>query len=66
MRCAAAPLLQACVLHSVGAALGLGLTWTQVVYGAPLPLATATVIGFRVRSPQSSAGVSRSAMLLMQ
>ncbi|GAB2868916.1 lysylphosphatidylglycerol synthase domain-containing protein [Streptomyces deserti] len=77
---AAAPVLQASVIFSVGAALGLPLTWTQVVfaflaagtavgavpapggigpvdaavvlamvaYGAPLHLATATLIGYRV------------------
>ncbi|MFV0133021.1 lysylphosphatidylglycerol synthase transmembrane domain-containing protein [Streptomyces sp. HMX87] len=77
---AVAPVLQASVLHSVGAALGLPLTWAQVVfaflaagaavgavpapggigpvdaavvlamaaYGAPLHLATATVVGYRV------------------
>ncbi|MEH0547708.1 lysylphosphatidylglycerol synthase transmembrane domain-containing protein [Streptomyces sp. B21-105] len=77
---AAAPLLQACVVASVGTALGLPLSWSQLLfaflaastaagavpapggigpvdaalvltlagYGAPLPLATATVIGYRV------------------
>ncbi|MGW3951684.1 lysylphosphatidylglycerol synthase transmembrane domain-containing protein [Streptomyces sp. NPDC004752] len=76
---AAMPLLQACVLASVGASLGLPVPWTQVVvaylaagtavgavpapggvvvdaavvftlvaFDAPLALATATVIGFRV------------------
>ncbi|MEG3626937.1 lysylphosphatidylglycerol synthase transmembrane domain-containing protein [Streptomyces sp. C6-003] len=77
---AVAPVFQASVLYSVGAALGLPLTWTQVVfaflaagaavgavpapggigpvdaavvfamaaYGAPLHLATAAVIGYRV------------------
>ncbi|MFJ1733776.1 YbhN family protein [Streptomyces sp. NPDC088254] len=76
----AAPLLQACVLASVGTALDVPLTWPQLLfaflaastaagavpapggigpvdavlvltlagYGAPLPLATATVIGYRV------------------
>ncbi|GAB2717331.1 lysylphosphatidylglycerol synthase transmembrane domain-containing protein [Streptomyces bullii] len=78
--CAAAPVLQACVIHAVGAAVGLPLTWPQVAfaflaagtaagavpapggigpvdaamvlalaaYGAPLHLATATLIGYRV------------------
>lgn len=77
---AAFPLLQACVLASVGSALGLQLPWvhvifaylaasaavgavpapggigpvdaalvfTLVVFGAPMVLATGTVIGFRV------------------
>lgn len=77
---AVAPVLQACVLASVGASLGLPLSWAQVVFaflaagtavgavpapggigpvdaalvfamtafGAPLGLATATVIGYRV------------------
>ncbi|MEV6179551.1 lysylphosphatidylglycerol synthase domain-containing protein [Streptomyces sp. NPDC052015] len=77
---AAAPLLQACVVASVGTALGVPLSWPQLVfaflaastaagavpapggmgpidaaliltlagYGAPLSLATATVIGYRV------------------
>ncbi|MFF0225186.1 YbhN family protein [Streptomyces sp. NPDC004629] len=76
---AAMPLLQACVLASVGAALGLPVPWTHVVvaylaagtavgavpapggvavdaavvftlvaFDAPLAVATATVIGFRV------------------
>ncbi|MGW1268636.1 lysylphosphatidylglycerol synthase transmembrane domain-containing protein [Streptomyces sp. NPDC002491] len=77
---AAAPLLQACVLACVGTALGVPLSWSQLLfaflaastaagvvpapggigpidaalvltlagYGAPLPLATATVIGYRV------------------
>ena len=75
----AAPLLQACVVASVGKALGLPLSWPELLfaflaastaagavpapggigpldaalvltlagYGAPLPLATATVIGYR-------------------
>ena len=75
----AAPLLQACVVASVGKALGLPLSWAELLfaflaastaagavpapggigpldaalvltlagYGAPLPLATATVIGYR-------------------
>ncbi|MFI7504528.1 YbhN family protein [Streptomyces sp. NPDC049687] len=75
----AAPLIQACVVASVGKALGLPLTWPELLfaflaastaagavpapggigpvdaalvltlagYGAPLPLATATVIGYR-------------------
>lgn len=78
---AATPVLQASVIASVGAALGLGLTWTQVVfaflvastatgavpapggigpvdaalvftmsavYGTPVALGTATVVGYRV------------------
>jgi uncharacterized membrane protein YbhN (UPF0104 family) len=77
---AAAPLLQATVIASVGASLGLSLSWAQVTfaflaastavgavpapggigpvdaalvftlatYGAPVGLATATVIGYRV------------------
>ncbi|MDX3802933.1 lysylphosphatidylglycerol synthase transmembrane domain-containing protein [Streptomyces sp. AK04-3B] len=77
---AAAPLLQACVVACVGTALGLPLSWSQLLfaflaastaagvvpapggigpidaalvltlagYGTPLPLATATVIGYRV------------------
>ncbi|MFF3848818.1 YbhN family protein [Streptomyces sp. NPDC002328] len=76
----AAPLLQACVVASVGTALGVPLSWPQLLfaflaastaagavpapggigpvdaallltlagYGAPLHLATATVIGYRV------------------
>ena len=76
----AAPLLQACVVACVGTALGLPLSWSQLLfaflaastaagvvpapggigpidaalvltlagYGTPLPLATATVIGYRV------------------
>ncbi|MBK3629015.1 UPF0104 family protein, partial [Streptomyces sp. MBT49] len=76
----AAPLIQASVVASVGTALGLPLTWTQLLfaflaastaagavpapggigpvdaalvltlagYGTPLPLATATVIGYRL------------------
>ncbi|MFF5188365.1 YbhN family protein [Streptomyces sp. NPDC000345] len=75
----AAPLIQACVVASVGKALDLPLTWPELLfaflaastaagavpapggigpldaalvltlagYGAPLPLATATVIGYR-------------------
>ena len=77
---AAAPLLQASVIHAVGASLGLTLTWAQVafaflaassavgavpapggigpvdaamvytlsVFGTPLELAAATLIGYRV------------------
>ncbi|MEU5246674.1 YbhN family protein, partial [Streptomyces asoensis] len=76
----AAPLIQASVVASVGTALGLPLTWAQLLfaflaastaagavpapggigpvdaalvltlagYGTPLPLATATVIGYRL------------------
>ena len=77
---AAAPLLQACVIASVGSSLGLPVSWAQVIlaflvastavgavpapggigpvdaalvftlaaFGAPVDLATATVVGYRV------------------